>query len=83
MHVLQPYETNQNKNNPYEKFIKELNITLPTPQEKFKEFLQIAPFNRLKNHTDFISHILQKCTVFFHMHPSEVVDNIAKKILLL
>ena len=69
------------KISPYDKFVKDLNIKLPTPKDKFIEFLEIPPFNRLRNHIEFISHILQKSYYFFQKHPKEVVENASKKIL--
>lgn len=63
--------------------MKELNIKLPSPKEKFHEFLDIPPFNRLHNHLEFISHILQKDIDFFRKHPVSLVNNIARKIVKL
>ena len=58
-----------------------MNIKLPTPKDKFNEFLEIPPFNRVRNHVEFITHILQKHYYFFQKHPEEVVDNASKKIV--
>ena len=61
VHLIKNADHNTIKlSNPYDKFVKDLNIVLPTPKQKFIEFLRIPPFNRLTNHIEFISHILQK-----------------------
>lgn len=81
LNSLKPILNKKSKNPPYEKFIKELNIHLPTPKDKFFEFLDIAPFNRLNNHIEFISHILQKFYYFFQKHPKKIVDGLSRKII--
>jgi hypothetical protein len=54
-------------------------IILPTPKDKFYEFIEISPFNRNNHHLELIQHFL-KLYKFFKNHPNELMIEFAKKV---
>ena len=67
---------------PYEAFVKEMKIKLPTPKEKFYEFLKIPPFNRVVSHNELIGLFL-KNVKFFKVHQPSLMKEMARKVRLL
>ena len=61
-----------------------MKIKLPTPYEKFIEFLRIPPFNRISSHLELIAHFLKDVTFFkVHSVSPALLANFAKKIKIL
>lgn len=56
-------------------------MVLPTPRDKFLQFMQIPPFNRLSNHIDLIGHFLGKMA-FFRQHDVAALAYFARKVRL-
>lgn len=59
--------------------MKDLAIILPTPEQKFSEFMEILPFNRTNHHLELIEHFLKQYK-FFKNHPKDLLAELAKKV---